>query len=127
MPRRRRVRRSRSGLLLVLASLLPAPMAAVRADEPPDAADAPDAATERREARPLVEQLAAHLRTRRPEDVAFLEQVERLVREGRLPAKVVTSTSAWATRRGRARPFPAFRRALEIQADRLGVSFDEAP
>ena len=124
MPRRRRVRRSRSGLLLVLASLLPAPMAAVRADEPPDA---PDAATERREARPLVEQLAAHLRTRRPEDMAFLEQVERLVREGRLPAKVVTSTSAWATRRGRARPFPAFRRALEIQADRLGVSFDEAP
>jgi hypothetical protein len=121
MPRRRRVRQGLSGLLLALAALLPPPTVTARADEPPE----PPAGRE--EGQPLGNRLAAQLKTRRPEDVAFLEQVERLVRDGKLPAKVVTSTSAWATRRGKARPFPSFRRALEIQADRLGVSFDEEP
>lgn len=124
MPCRRRVRRSLATLLLAAAAVLAPPMTTARTDEPPEPSDA---AVERTGARPLVDRLSADLRTRRPEDVAFLEQVDRLVRDGRLPAKVVSSTSAWATRRGKARPFPSFRRALEIQADRLGVSLDEQP
>lgn len=127
MPRRRRVRRSLAPLLLAAAAVLAPPMTTARADEPPEPLEPSDAAVERTGMRPLGDRLAIDLRTRRPEDVAFLEQVERLVRDGRLPAKVVTSTAAWATRRGKARPFPSFRRALEIQADRLGVSLDEEP
>lgn len=124
MPRRRRLRRSLPHLVVALAALLAPPGATSRADEPPQPPEPP---AELEGAKPLVDRLTTELRTRRPEDVAFLEQVDRLVRGGRLPAKVVTSTSAWAMRRGKARPFPSFRRALEIQADRLGISLDEEP
>ncbi|MFM7076484.1 MAG: hypothetical protein ACKO3G_10520 [Planctomycetaceae bacterium] len=130
MPRRRRVRRSLAALVLAAAASFAPPMTTARTDEPPEppeSSEPSEAAVERTGMRPLGDRLAIELRTRRPEDVAFLGQVERLVRDGRLPAKVVTSTAAWATRRGKARPFPSFRRALEIQADRLGVSLDEEP
>jgi len=90
-----------------------------RADEPPEAPPAREGSVA------LEDRLAADLKVRRPEDVAFLERIGRMVREGRLPEKVVTSTSSWALRRGKARPFPSFRRALEMQADRLGVELDD--
>lgn len=94
--------------LLALAPALPA-----RGDEP----EAP-----RGEVMTLEDRLVTGLRARRPEDVAFLERVAALVEEGKLPEKVVNSTLAWAQRRGRNYPLPSFRRALELQADHLGVS-----
>ena len=53
-----------------------------------------------------------------------MERVAEMVRAGQLPAKVVDSTFLWAIRRGRTYPFPAFQRALRIQADRLGITID---
>lgn len=69
----------------------------------------------------LAEQLKTGLRVQAPEDVAFCDEVARLVRVGRLPARVVDGTYTWAIRRGRKYPFPAFAAALRIKADRLGV------
>ena len=68
--------------------------------------------------------LTTGLKARRPEDVEFVERVAEMVRAGQLPAKVVDSTFLWAIRRGRSYPFPAFQRALRIQADRLGITID---
>jgi hypothetical protein len=47
--------------------------------------------------------------------------VARLVNAGRLPRKLVDSTFMWALRRRTSYPFPAFERALRLQADQLGV------
>jgi hypothetical protein len=69
----------------------------------------------------LAEQLKTGLRVQAPGDVAFCDEVARLVRAGRLPAEIVDATYAWAIRRGRKYPFPAFAAALRIKADRLGV------
>lgn len=89
------------------------------------AASGDDAGTPRSEAMSLEDRLVAGLRARRPEDVAFLERVTALVDEGKLPEKLVTSTLAWAQRRGRTHPLPSFRRALQFQADHLGVSLED--
>lgn len=101
-------------ILVGLLSLAPGP--GTLGDEP----QAP-----RGEVMSLEDRLVAGLKARRPEDVAFLERVATLVDEGRIPEKVVNSTLAWAQRRGRNYPLPSFRRALKIQADRLGVSLGE--
>ena len=69
----------------------------------------------------LEDQLNTGLKTRRPEETAFIEGVARLVNEGKLPRKLVDSTFMWAVRRRQTYPFPAFERALRLQADRLGV------
>lgn len=69
----------------------------------------------------LAEQLKTGLKVQAPDDVAFCDEVARLVRIGRLPARVVDGTYTWAIRRGRKYPFPAFAAALRIKADRLGV------
>jgi hypothetical protein len=37
---------------------------------------------------------------------------------------VVDSTFLWAIRRRQSYPFPAFQKALRIQADRLGIAID---
>lgn len=73
-----------------------------------------------------IDRLKAGLRVQLPRDVAFCEGVDRLVREGRLPAQVVDGTYAWAVNRGRTYPFPAFEQALRIKAARLGVDLDAA-
>ena len=70
----------------------------------------------------LAEQLKTGLRVRDPRDVAFCDEVARLVRFGRLPADVVDGTYMWAIRRGRKYPFPAFAAALRVKAGRLGVN-----
>lgn len=101
-------------LVVGLLALAPAPRA--RGDDP----QAP-----RGEVMSLEDRLVTGLRARRPDDVAFLERVATLVEEGKLPEKVVNSTLAWAQRRGRNYPLPSFRRALELQADHLGVSLRE--
>lgn len=69
----------------------------------------------------LAEQLKTGLRVQAPGDVAFCDEVARLVRVGRLPAEVVDATYTWAIRRGKKYPFPAFAAALRVKADRLGV------
>jgi len=69
----------------------------------------------------LEDQLNTGLKTRRPEETEFVEGVARLVNEGKLPRKLVDSTFIWAVRRRQTYPFPAFERALRLQADRLGV------
>lgn len=72
---------------------------------------------------PLADRLKAGLKARRPEETSFLEEVAHLVDTGALPRKLVDSTSMWAIRRRQDYPFPAFERALRLQADRLGVEF----
>lgn len=69
----------------------------------------------------LAEQLKTGLRVQSPRDVAFCDEVARLVRSGRLPAQVVDATYVWAIRRGRKYPFPAFEHALRVKAERLDV------
>ena len=69
----------------------------------------------------LAEQLKTGLRVQAPRDVAFCDEVARLVRVGRLPAELVDGTYVWAIRRGRKYPFPAFAHALRLKADRLGI------
>ena len=69
----------------------------------------------------LEDQLKTGLRARRPEETEFIEDVARLVNTGKLPRKLVDSTFIWALRRRTNYPFPAFERALRLQADQLGV------
>lgn len=72
----------------------------------------------------LESRLTTGLKARRPEDVEFVERVAEMVRTGQLPAKIVDSTFLWAVRRRQSYPFPAFQRALRIQADHLGIAID---
>jgi hypothetical protein len=72
----------------------------------------------------LESRLTTGLKARRPEDVEFVERVAEMVRTGQLPAKVVDSTFLWAIRRRQSYPFPAFQKALRIQADHLGIAID---
>jgi len=95
-------------MALALAAL---PGSHARADEPVGGAQVIS----------LEDQLNTGLKTRRPEETAFVEGVARLVNEGKLPRKLVDSTFTWAVRRRQTYPFPAFERALRLQADRLGV------
>jgi hypothetical protein len=89
------------------------------------APDERDAATEEGKVEVTLEdRLSTGLKARRPEDVAFVEHVAEMVRAGRLPAKVVDSTYLWAIRRRQAHPFPAFQKAIRLQADRLGIDVD---
>lgn len=69
----------------------------------------------------LADRLKVGLKARRPEEEEFLEKVATLVLTGKLPRKLVDSTYMWAIRRRQDYPFPAFERALQLQADRLGV------
>jgi hypothetical protein len=69
----------------------------------------------------LEDQLKTGLKARRPEETEFIDEVARLVNTGKLPRKLVDSTFMWALRRRTNYPFPAFERALRLQADQLGV------
>ena len=69
----------------------------------------------------LEDQLKTGLKARRPEETEFIEEVARLVNAGQLPRKLVDSTFMWALRRRTNYPFPAFERALRLQADQLNV------
>jgi len=89
------------------------------------ATDERDAVTDEAKAEVTLEdRLSTGLKVRRPEDVAFVDHVAEMVRAGRLPAKVVDSTYLWAIRRRQAHPFPAFQKAIRLQADRLGIDVD---
>ena len=104
--------RRRFLLLLGLSLALPG---ATRGDEP---------ATARGAIASLEERLKAGLKVRAPADVAFCDRVTEAVRRGEIPSQVVDSTYLWAIRRRQTYPFPAFQRALRLQADRLGITID---
>ena len=69
----------------------------------------------------LTDRLTTGLRVKAPDDVAFCERVAWLVREGRLPARLVDSTYVWAIDRGKKHPFPAFQHVIRLKAAKLGV------
>ncbi|NDC55072.1 MAG: hypothetical protein EBZ74_12600 [Planctomycetia bacterium] len=69
----------------------------------------------------LADRLKAGLRARQPDEFAFLDEVAARVRAGELPGTLVDSTFVWALKRQRKYPYPAFERALRIQAGRIGV------
>jgi len=89
-----------------VAGVLSAPVPAIKAR----AEDVAPAIGEEKPALTLESRLTTGLKARRPEDVEFVARVD--------------STFLWAIRRGRSYPFPAFQRALRIQADRLGITID---
>ncbi|MFM9059744.1 MAG: hypothetical protein ACKOSQ_11590 [Planctomycetaceae bacterium] len=87
----------------------------------PVAASVPHAVAAADAVETLADQLKTGLRVQAPGDVEFCDEVARLVRIGRLPAKLVDGTYVWAIRRGKKYPFPAFAAALRLKAARLGV------
>ena len=97
-------------LTLVVALLSPLSPASARAE--------PQSATN---VASLEDRLNAGLRTRLPDEKAFIGRVVAAVRAGRLPTKLVDSTYLWAVERRTEYPFPAFQKALRMQAAKLGV------
>lgn len=98
-------------LILMAILALPAAASRARADDPPPAGRGTG----------LEDRLNAGLRTRLPAEKDFVDKVVMLVRTGRLPAKLVDSTYIWAIERRKEYPFPAFEKALRLQAEKLGV------
>jgi hypothetical protein len=106
-----RTQHSRAVFLSILLALAALPGTWSHAEEPVGGA----------EVLSLEDQLKTGLKARRPEETEFVEEVVRLVNNGKLPRKLVDSTFMWALRRRTSYPFPAFERALRLQADQLGV------
>ena len=106
-----RTQRSPAVFLLMTLALSGVPGTWGRAEEPVGGAEVIS----------LEDQLKTGLKARRPEETEFIDEVARLVNTGRLPRKLVDSTFMWALRRRTNYPFPAFERALRLQADQLGV------
>lgn len=69
----------------------------------------------------LREQLKTKLRPRTPAEFAFVERVVTMAEQGKLPLRTVRSTFNWARKKRRPFRFPYFRRAVQIQAARLGI------
>jgi len=106
-----RTQRSPAVFLLMTLALSGLPGTWTRAEEPVGGAEVIS----------LEDQLKTGLKARRPEETEFIDEVARLVNTGKLPRKLVDSTFMWALRRRTNYPFPAFERALRLQADQLGV------
>jgi hypothetical protein len=106
-----RTQRSPAVFLVIAIALSALPGAGGRAEEPVGGAEVIS----------LEDQLKTGLKARRPEETEFIDEVARLVNTGKLPRKLVDSTFMWALRRRTNYPFPAFERALRLQADQLGV------
>lgn len=77
----------------------------------------------------LRQRLVFGLEARRPSELAFIDAVVLLVREGNLPERLVNGTFFWARQRtpkfhGKKlrRPIIYFQPALTMQAARLGVA-----
>lgn len=100
-------------LRLALAGLL---LGATALATPPEGRDGAAAGLEDR--------LLAGLQVRRPADRDYIGRVVGMVEEGRLPPKLVDATFLWAVRRRQRHPLPAFREALRLQADRLGIDVE---
>ena len=97
-------------LLCLLFALAAATLPARADDQPPAGRTAG-----------LEDRLKAGLRAQLPAEEDFIEKVVILVRTGKLPGKLVDSTYIWAIERRKEYPFPAFEKALRLQAEKLGV------
>ena len=100
----------RSGLVWLLLCLAIGPLPGRAADPSPT-----DRTTR------LEDRLKVGLRARLPAEEDFIETVASLVRAGTLPGKLVDSTYFWAIERRKDYPFPAFEKALRLQAKKIGV------
>ena len=69
----------------------------------------------------LEDRLSKGLRARLPSEFEFIKKVVVLVNQGVLPEKMVDKTFFWARRRQQIYPFPYFRTALLLQAQRIGL------
>ena len=72
----------------------------------------------------LQTQLESGLRARRSVEFAFIQNVVRLVHNGRLPISVVKGSFHWARRRHLVIPYPYFERVMRLRAQKLGVVID---
>lgn len=66
-------------------------------------------------------QLKGKLRPRTPQDFAFIDRVALMVERGQLPLRTVRATFNWARRKHLRYRFPHFKRALQIEAAKLGI------
>ena len=71
----------------------------------------------------LRDRLVTGLRATRQDDIAYCERVAEATRTGSLPAKLVDSTYFWAINRQAEYPLPGFAKALAIQCQRLGITW----
>lgn len=69
----------------------------------------------------LRQTLEAGLKTRRPQEFAFVALVAQKVEQGQLPRSMVEGTFFWARRRGQY-PFVYFESAMRLRAKRIGVT-----
>jgi hypothetical protein len=87
---------------------------------PARAADQPLGSTATGKGVRLKDQLEKGLKTRRPEERAFVAKVVRLVERGALSRRLVDGTFLWARSKPR-HTFQYFRYALTIKARRRGI------
>ncbi len=69
----------------------------------------------------LSEQLKAGLKARRQVEFKFIDEVVKLVRQRKLPVRLVLETFHYARGKRSGYPFQFFQRALAIRAARIGV------
>ena len=100
--------------ILITATLLTGPLTDVIHAEVPKLANAKVS---------LKDRLVTGLRATSPEDIEYCERVANATRTGKLPTKIVDSTYFWATAKKVDYPLPAFAKALELQCQRLGISW----
>ncbi|MDG1992428.1 MAG: hypothetical protein P8J43_08165 [Pirellulales bacterium] len=105
---------SRHFTILIVTTLLTVPFANVIHAEVPKSTN---------EKVSLKDRLVTGLRATRPEDIEYCERVANATRTGKLPTKIVDSTYFWATAKKVDYPLPAFAKALELQCQRLGISW----
>ncbi len=67
---------------------------------------------------PLVDQLKAGLKARKPAEHLFIEQVGNLVKERVLPVSMVLGIFSYARKKHSRYPFPYFQQALRIRAEK---------
>ncbi len=72
----------------------------------------------------LQTQLEKGLKARRPVEFAYIDQIIKLVEDGKLPISLVTSTYGWA-RKQRGRQLQYFQFALQARAKGLDVQLPD--
>ena len=72
----------------------------------------------------LEDRLRLGLRIRKDDEQAYIDRVVKLVREGKLPQKLVDTTFLWVRKKRPDTNFPLiyFRRVLKIRADALNIT-----
>ena len=67
---------------------------------------------------PLVDQLKAGLKARKPSEHLFIERVGKMVEERVLPVSMVLGIFSYARKKHSRYPFPYFQQALRIRAEK---------